>query len=344
MCGENYLGQNTNRVTFGLGSSLAVDSLKILWPSGYQDMYYDLDHGYLGTFLEGASYQTGLEPTGEVRLCEGDSLMISAGSHANYLWNTLDTTQLIQVVQPGVYTVTTSNMWGFEATDSLLVIQADLPVPDYQVTDVSCSGEGDGSVQFNYASDLTIYWQFELSDSLITDLPPGDYSFMLEDSLGCALAGEVSIVEPDPLELSLDELWCEEGLNALVSTVGGTPPYIWEWSNGVLEEDLLAAVDSLNYSLTVSDQNNCSAQLDDVECALFHRAIAQPTLTIYPNPSNGMVYIEGGQPQFARLVDSKGRMCMEMWISGNCQLELSTLPKGVYLLRLIEGDWRILRY
>ena len=44
-CGENYLGQEGFYEHFGLGGTPFVDSLKIEWPSGIIDKYYDLDIG-----------------------------------------------------------------------------------------------------------------------------------------------------------------------------------------------------------------------------------------------------------------------------------------------------------
>ena len=44
-CGENYLGQEGSYEHFGLGETSFIDSLKIEWPSGITDKYFDLDIG-----------------------------------------------------------------------------------------------------------------------------------------------------------------------------------------------------------------------------------------------------------------------------------------------------------
>ena len=44
-CGENYLGQEGLYEHFGLGETSFVDSLKIEWPSGVIDKYFNLDIG-----------------------------------------------------------------------------------------------------------------------------------------------------------------------------------------------------------------------------------------------------------------------------------------------------------
>lgn len=342
MCGENYLGQNTNRVTFGLGEALSVDSLKILWPSGHEDFYHQLDHGYLGTLVEGEGYTSGLEPFGEFYLCTGDTLVVTAGNHEEYLWSTGDTTQQITVFQSGSYVVTTMNAFGFEAIDSVIVSLIDLPIPESEIQQVSCSGANDGQVHFMGQADHLVIWEGNVIDSLIVNLEPGVYTFQIQDSLGCTFEDSLIISEPDLLELSLDELWCEEGLNALVSTVGGTPPYYWQWSDGTQDEDLYDVPDSLVYVLNVTDQNNCSAQLDNVECPLVHRAIAQKTSMIYPNPSNGRIHFQGVEEQLVRIVCSKGVIIIEEWIVPDQELDMRVLAPGIYFVHLKEGIWRII--
>jgi hypothetical protein len=41
-CGINYLGQNSHTIQFGTGSDLVIDSLKIYWPLGSTDVFYNL--------------------------------------------------------------------------------------------------------------------------------------------------------------------------------------------------------------------------------------------------------------------------------------------------------------
>jgi hypothetical protein len=41
-CGINYMGQNSHTVQFGTGSDLVIDSLKIYWPFGSTDVFYNL--------------------------------------------------------------------------------------------------------------------------------------------------------------------------------------------------------------------------------------------------------------------------------------------------------------
>lgn len=45
MCGENFLGQNSDYIHFGLGEHNVVDSLVVTWRSGTTNIYYNLPSG-----------------------------------------------------------------------------------------------------------------------------------------------------------------------------------------------------------------------------------------------------------------------------------------------------------
>lgn len=54
-CGEQHLSQNSQYLFFGFGSASVVDSITINWPSGIQDIYYDVPTGQTINYIEGAS-------------------------------------------------------------------------------------------------------------------------------------------------------------------------------------------------------------------------------------------------------------------------------------------------
>ncbi|OIQ29008.1 MAG: hypothetical protein BM564_07270 [Bacteroidetes bacterium MedPE-SWsnd-G2] len=52
-CGEGYLAQNSLTQHFGVGDATEIDYLKISWPSGQVDWYYDIEVNQSLSFLEG---------------------------------------------------------------------------------------------------------------------------------------------------------------------------------------------------------------------------------------------------------------------------------------------------
>lgn len=53
--GMGYLGQNSNRLHFGVGESPWIDSLRVTWPTGHIDRFYDLVPNQLLDIQEGSS-------------------------------------------------------------------------------------------------------------------------------------------------------------------------------------------------------------------------------------------------------------------------------------------------
>ena len=58
-CGENYMGQNSRWEIFGLGNQTVADSLQVSWPSGIEDVFYDLDALQYFVVVEGSSADLG---------------------------------------------------------------------------------------------------------------------------------------------------------------------------------------------------------------------------------------------------------------------------------------------
>jgi hypothetical protein len=53
LCGEGYLSQNSNTEFFGLGDTNTVDYVKVNWPSGTEDIFYNVTSNQTITIVEG---------------------------------------------------------------------------------------------------------------------------------------------------------------------------------------------------------------------------------------------------------------------------------------------------
>jgi len=137
------------------------------------------------------------------------------------------------------------------------------------VTDVSCFGANDGSIEFvpqdaegevQYSIDNGANFQ---SDPMFTDLPGNiTYQLVALDAAGKLFTGAVNIVEPP--EILFSYIMTPAQCNAFsetgaidVTVSGGAGSFRYFWSDGSTTEDrsnILAGV----YGLVITDANNCA--------------------------------------------------------------------------------------
>ena len=133
-------------------------------------------------------------------------------------------------------------------------------------TPVSCVGGNDGSVTaipnagtppYTYAWN-TIPIQ---TTATVNGLSAGMYSVTVTDGAGCQVTGDVTVIEPDSLLLSmatLDESCFGNDGEAQVTATGGTGPYTYAWS-GSQTTDVITGLAQGSYTVTVTDANGCQA-------------------------------------------------------------------------------------
>ncbi|MBL6446564.1 PKD domain-containing protein [Fulvivirga sp. 29W222] len=134
-----------------------------------------------------------------VNFCAGDNIVLDAGNPGNtYLWSTGETTQIISVSSSGTYSVVVSNQSGCENSDTIQLIERQIPSSSF-TSAIVCIGE---TTSFTNTSsgegNLTHSWNFgdPMTDTDISaqmnpqyEYPsPGKYTVELttESEYGCS--------------------------------------------------------------------------------------------------------------------------------------------------------------
>jgi len=138
------------------------------------------------------------------------------------------------------------------------------------VEDIDCFGETTGLIQLDVIGQINDY-VFEWADfptetsNRLTNLGSGDYAVTITNDLnGCETDTTFTVVSPDELQLTIDELGtmeisCRNPQGTIsVDTRGGTGDYNYDWSNdgsitGTVVDDLAPDV----YMITVTDELGC---------------------------------------------------------------------------------------
>lgn len=148
--------------------------------------------------------------------------------------------------------------------------------------------------------------------------------------------------------------WTPFILNGNVT--GGTAPFSYLWQPGTYLNDstilnptaiFTPGPSSVVFTLTVIDANGCEAS-DDVEIYCVINAVEEvyrPSVRIYPNPSDGDIFLEGVPAQAGqvtvRCYSLPGEMLFSRQLSPSGPVlatNLGSLTPGIYLVRItIDG-------
>ena len=135
-------------------------------------------------------------------------------------------------------------------------------------TDILCNGLSTGEIIASAIIPGT-YSMFSgggsFTDSVASNLPAGNYSFVFVDNNGCNDTLNTELTEPLLLEgeiSSVDALCSTPGVSTVIAQ-GGTTPYHYLWSDGQTTSIATGLVEG-NYSCTITDDNGCSIVLNSV--------------------------------------------------------------------------------
>lgn len=342
LCGENFKGQDSRTLTFGLGADQSsVDSVVVTYPSGHIDTYYNLIVDTTYDFTEGETFLANINTgTTSAGLCPGDSLLLTSNQSGNHLWNTGLTTDSIWATSGGIYSLTVTNEFGITATDSLEIVAFKTPVVAATVENPPCFDTAEGTITLENQTTVGIAdvtWSHGAQGPEIDSLSAGTYSFILTDISGCSIEGEINIEEPSEIQgfiFTEPEVTGSDG-SIFVTVFGGTPPY----SIFLDEEEVDPVIENLaggNYAVKVRDFALCEKIYSvTVESVLTTRQAEASTLKVFPNPTSAVFFIESNaRLRSVALTDLSGKVVLREFSRGDRQYDISSLHPGTYFLRL----------
>ena len=263
LCGENYLGQNSQHHIFGVGNASMIDSITVEYTSGIEDKYYNLPVNQNYQFLEGGTVPIFTIPQlGSTILCLGDSAVLSAPFFESYLWNTGDTTREISVWEPSTYNLVVIDSNGITHYSDAVIIEV-LPAIEILKTtkNVSCAAGNNGELYLNINNQsrpYAIIWLHGASGDSLFNLTAGTYAFNYSDSMACTWSDSVLIQEPFPLNIqNLVSSETPDSLGAISLVInGGSAPY------EIFLDDMFATenIENLSagiYFVEVLDDHEC---------------------------------------------------------------------------------------
>lgn len=200
----------------------------------------------------------------------------------------------------GTYEYILSDDIGCFITDSITLTEPDSLSVQILDSDISCFGEGDGSIELDITGgtpDYTVFWTgpngFSTVSTDIFTLQAGTYEYQLGDSNACTLAGTVQIDEPQELIVDLNNTVnpnCSDSFDGLIDldVSGGQPDYSFSWTgpDGFTAdtEDVEGLGPGL-FNVLVSDQGSCSVNIEGIEL--------MPLITVMASATEDTVVCQG---------------------------------------------------
>lgn len=216
-------------------------------------------------------------------------------------------------LKAGKYVLTLTDQTGCQKSTSPITLEQ--PLAPLQITNdtsksITCFGKKDGSISLTVTGGTTPYnikWAHGPQGATLNNLEKGVYSVVITDAGGCKVDKQFVINEPQALDLSssvTDALDCEVQNSGAISInpFGGTPPYVYTWSNGSKIQNL-SAIGPGSYSLEMVDANGCRVlrQFTVIRPLPLEATVVQTTVRVCEPralKSNFKVNVKGGVPPY----------------------------------------------
>lgn len=200
---------------------------------------------------------------------DGIATVTTNGSPIDIIWNTQATTETIEMLTAGNYSVTVTNIDGCTGTSSIQVTEPNeaVAVQINEVQPISCQGEEDAileAVVSGPGSSFTYVWTPGGFGPTIDNLSPNNYSVEVTNESGCTATNSFLVTEPPLIEVTYSTLQetCENGgQNGAIlieNVTGGYPPYVYS-IDGVnyFTDPLIDGLFGGNYLLYIQDEGGC---------------------------------------------------------------------------------------
>ncbi len=236
--------------------------------------------------------------------------LTGAANPVTYLWSNGETTQSINNLSPGIYTVSILDGNGCAAVYSVNVAEPLAISPNATTTSVTAIGASDGTATANPTGGTPAYqylWSTGETTADISGLAPGSYNVIVTDNNGCTAEQTVNVSAFNCIlsaSMSAVNLTCYEAGNgqATVILVNGTLPFTYQWSNNQTTQTI-TQLSAGTYTVSATDGAGCSItqSVTVAQPDLLELSIVEIQNVICPDDTDGQVEIAiiGGTPPYS---------------------------------------------
>ncbi|MDP1623711.1 MAG: Ig-like domain-containing protein, partial [Bacteroidales bacterium] len=229
-------------------------------------------------------------------------------------------------------------------TDQCVNIVVSKPILTLTPHDVACNGYNSGSIDLGISGGIapfTFAWTksgspgFSASVQNPEGLSSGIYYVTVTDKSGCAATGSTTVSQPaTALQVSgvvtNENPYGSANGSVVITATGGTPSYIYAWSNGVTTKDITGLAGG-GYTITVTDANGCqvikSFTINQIGGPLSVSSITKTNVLCY-GQNTGTIDLEviGGATPYSYI-----------WSNSATTQDLTGLTAGTYSVTVTDN-------
>ncbi len=201
----------------------------------------------------------------------------------------------------GSYTVTITDNANCSISHTAVIAQTTSLNISPVITNVSCNGQSNGAINLTITGGATPYtynWGNAITTPGRTGLSAGSYVVTITDNSNCTLSSTMSVNQPNVLSVipTITNAACTGGNTGAINITvnGGTAPYAFNWGGNITTQDRIN-IPAGNYSLTVTDNANCTASIPSIVVQAVNLTLSPviTNVTCY-NGNNGTISVTAG--------------------------------------------------
>ena len=264
----------------------------------------------------------------------------SGGTGAyTYLWSNGGTTDMINTLAAGTYTVTVSDANSCTSSASVTISQTAGFTITQSTSDVDCNGASTGAATVGVSGGTAPYmflWSDGQTTATASALMAGTYTVTISDNNTCSATASFTITEPTALASTISgstNVLCHGATtgNATVTATGGTAGYTYSWSTAPAQTTQTATgLVAGTYTVTVTDSKACTStsEVTITESSAVVITLA-PTPVVCNNAGDGTIdaTVTGGVSPY-----------VYVWSNGSTNQDITGLVGGTYTVTVTDAN------
>lgn len=282
----------------------------------------------------------------------GDATVVGSGGTPGYtyVWNagsstTLATNTGLSATTYSVTVYDSQNCSGSTTatiTEPTILNASAAVTSNYNGYSISCFGLSDANIDLLVTGGSIPYtytWSNLALSQDLTGVAAGTYSVTVTDAHGCIANTSISTTEPPKLLVSIANISSYNGFGIRcaglsdgkidINVSGGVPVLSFLWSNDSTSQNLLN-VAAGNYSVVVTDENGCTANIDTTLTEPIGLSVSHTVTNVncYGFSSGGIDFsVSNGVPVYSY-----------MWSNAAITQDLGNIISGIYSVVVSDAN------